>query len=268
MILIVAFAILLLGSAGPGLAKEQSQIVFAFANRAGTHLLTVRMETRGSASAHNPELLNRALCAGNRLLEVAFEEHQASGPHNTGRQTSHNFEQMEGDRYRITNGKVRDDEVCLLADSPFFSSRQLLPMQRERPYACPAEVNALLSATGKRSVKRCLVLADLDRTQFVAAEFEPMGKDLLAALALVGEGKLSLHPDKAECDGSSAWRVDDGCEFDPAHLVPLFALKRQDAEIELAFEWPAPEAGALILYRSSGDRLEEVAVASRYWAPF
>ncbi len=251
-------------------ANEQGDIAFAFANRTGTHLLTVAIEGKGSATAQKPGHPNRALCTGSRLLEVAFEEHQKRGPKDTGRQNSYNFEQSEGDRYRITNGKVQDDEVCLLTGSDFLAGRSLRPMRRwegQKPDDCAPEVNASLSAATRRTITRCSILADLGKTQFVAAEFQPRGKNLLAALALVGEGKLRLHLEKAECDGSSAWRVDDGCEFDPAYVVPLFAWNEPDGEIELGIEWAGPESGALILYRSTGEKLELAATASRYWAP-
>lgn len=90
---------------------------------------------------------------------------------------------------------------------------------------------------------------------------------MLAALALVDEKKLRLHLERAQCEDSSAWRVDDGCEFSPEHLTLLFAWKEPDGEMELGVAWAAPEGEDLILLRSSGDNLEQVAFAYRYWSP-
>lgn len=154
LIRVSAIFLFILASSAP--AKAQADIVFAFANQAGTHLLTVPMEEGGSASA-GASHLNKALCGGNRLLEVAFEQHQTRGPKDTGRQISHNFEQSEGDRYRIANGKVQDDEVCLLVDEGFFVNQQLLHLARQ-PGDCSDNASDLLSATVKRTVTRCAVL--------------------------------------------------------------------------------------------------------------
>jgi hypothetical protein len=257
------------------LLAEGQQVIFAFANQAGTHLLALNVDNQGHVIPYVPAGLTKAVCAGNRLLDVAFEQHQKSGTQNTGRQTSANFNQLEGDRFRVS-GKVRDDEVCLLLETSLAESLNLLPLKRSAGEEaidaklpdCSTKLRAKLQQKYQREITRCSLLATIADTQFAAAEFKPNGKGLLAAAVLAGNEITYSRAEPAECqDGYSGWRVDDECKFDPGSLVPLFAWKRSDGAIEIGVEWRGAEGGNLILLRGSGSELQRTANSYRYWAP-
>jgi hypothetical protein len=258
------------------LFAEDPQAIFAFANRAGTHLLALNVDNQGRLIPYEPAGRSKAVCAGNWLLDVAFEQHQKSGTQNTGRQTSANFSQLEGDRFRLVSAKVGDDEVCLLLERSLAESLNLLPLKRSvgaeavdaNLPACSIQLRAKLQQKYQREITRCSMLATIANTQFAAAEFKPNRKGLLAAAVLAGKEITYSRAEPAECqNGYSGWRVDDDCKFDPGSLVPLFAWKRSDGAIEIGVEWQGAEGGNLILFRGSGSELQKIANSYRYWAP-
>lgn len=246
-------------------------VAFSIANNSGTHLLSLPMwhgDQVFMSRGYKPEAFRTALCPGNQVLEVSFERHQEPGPNDTGRQVSANFDQMEGDRFRILKGKVGGDSVCVLTTPEFLKAHPPVLVSRfDESNPCSEDIRNWLVASEKRELSRCEQLASFGHTILAAAEFQPANKAILAALALFGRKERVVLEMPAECQEGGGWRVDDGCEFDPWSVIPLLAWRNEDSGLEFVIEWAGPEGGDVILYRWSGGKMFERTRAYRYWMP-
>jgi hypothetical protein len=86
---------------------------FAFPDAAGTRLLS-------TADISTPELLQTALCSGDRRLAVRFERRQAESVTSSHRQAPHNFDNTAGSVFRIVDAKVDPAATCFLAVDSFL----------------------------------------------------------------------------------------------------------------------------------------------------
>ena len=111
---------------------------------------------------------------------------------------------------------------------------------------------------------KCLSLATFaGNGRLLAVEYQPQGDHLLAAFVVVTGSGAYIETLPAE-RGESAWRVDDGGEFDAQDIAAIFALKARDGSIEVAIDWSGFEGDILTLYRtSSAGHLESL--AEGYW---
>lgn len=268
---IATITVLFLLCASSAPERLADPVAFSIANNSGTHLLSIPMwqdDQIFMPGGYKAEAVRRALCPGNQVLEVLFERRQEAGPNDTGRQVSANFDQMEGDRFRILKGKVDRDSVCVLTTPEFLKAHPTVPVSRfDESNSCSEGIRNWLVASEKRELNRCEQLASFGHTILAAAEFQPANKAILAALALVGKKERVVLEMPAECQEGSGWRVDDGCEFDPRNLTPLHAWRTEDGGLEFVIEWAGPEGGSVILYRWSGGKILERISAYRYWVP-
>jgi hypothetical protein len=274
-------------SSAPGASRESSreaaaptapsgqggEASFAFASSSGTALLTV-MDTDHSTTLGDNALkrLDMALC-GNQLLPVAYDAYQKAGPKDNGRHMSQNFDQREGYRFRILQGRAADDESCLIGNRNFFAGKEVLTVsvQRWPPKACASGIVSALSQLEGRGLVSCKEIGRLSTGEpVVVGEFQRRGNELLAAIGLNRSNGLVVYelPAKFEPESQTGWRVGDGGSLENSEFVPLFVLRRMPGdEVELGIAWFGEEGASLLLLRSSGKRLIKVLQGYRYMLP-
>jgi hypothetical protein len=96
-------------------------------------------------------------------------------------------------------------------------------------------------------------------------EFEPLGRDALASLALADGDRATFadYPAEYREPGASVWRVDDGGELSPEAFEIVFALQR-GAWTALGVSWAGAEGASMTVSISErGEPFREV--LNEYW---
>ena len=236
------------------------EVAFAFSDATGQRVLAV-----GSVAA--PKLLTRLVCGGT-LLGARYSNTQERGREDNGRETYHNFDNRPGPVFAVEGGTARVGSTCLLGSAGFFANRTVHEVNQASKGDCDAKTSEAISHAQKRKVKRCALLGNAALTSFVVVEFEPSGQERLLGLAVVSGNRVSQqsYSAKATADGTSCWRVDDGCNFSPeAFRIPF--ILTGDRGTELFVLWDGPEGQSAELLKVNGGVLEPEASASRYWSP-
>jgi hypothetical protein len=246
---------------GPGVPSSTlAHGAFAFSDKAGTRLLV-------PSTLSHPERIETALCGGKVRGPVVFARQQSERQGGPGRKSSENFDDLAGSVFRLTSGKLGDEDTCFLATGPLLSGATIVPVVAQGgTAACAADTEHRLASSRSRPVVHCWVIGRMPKDgQIVLAEFARRGKDALASLVLI-EADRSIFADfPAEYDGDhqSVWRVDDEGVLYPDRFEVVFALER-GAFRTLAISWGGVEGASLSLFVSDrGNRF--VPVIADYW---
>lgn len=234
---------------------------FAFANERGDELLALD-------ELPEPSRIVRAVCDGGRTLPVKWRSKQERGAQDSGRQTARNFRNTAGDLFRL-DGRVAEDEVCLIVDAGFLTTRTILALRRDESPCDTATRERLTSARG-REVSACWLKAvEGGDRRLVLVEFARQGADLLVSLGLLAPAGLAFHdyPARWNEEQISCWRVDDGCRLDPHAFSVLFAYRTAAGRHGLALAWGGPEGQNLELIETEGTAFRTLLEGYRDWAP-
>ena len=123
--------------------------------------------------------------------------------------------------------------------------------------ACSDDVRSELVARHGREVVRCAVRSRFQGGMVLAAQFEWQDTLGLAVVTLQSGGTLSAWLLPATNRDGSAWRVDDGGDFDPQDIRPYFVVQSGSA-VYLGLGWAGAEGMSVILLRAVGDTLTRV----------
>lgn len=236
---------------------------FGFGNADGSELLSLD-------SIPDPRSVSTAICAGGRKIRVQYARRQIANPESTHRQTAANFRNEAGEVFRVVEGSAVPNETCFLASDSIFA-KNAEGVRISTDAVCGQMDTEGLSRVAGRRIERCSVLGEaFGRARVIAAQFATAGTSALAAIALVGDSVILYHalPAESRDSNGSTWRVDDGGEFDPGSIRPLFAVELQRG-VGMAFMWTGAEgeSEALVLADST-IHSRNVVTGYRYWSPF
>ncbi len=235
---------------------------FAFSNADGTQFLALD-------SPEAPARLNRVSCDG-AVHELSYVAEQPAGEGDTGRQTARNFSQAKGSLFKLVTGAAPPDSLCLLGTEAAFTARKLAPVATlKKPGLCDAKAKALVGKLGGRTVTKCFATATLEGGRLFFATYARKGASVLAAVVLQeanGAASIRKFPATRPKDGSTCWRVDDGCEFLPRLYRVVFAARGGEGT-ELFARWAGAEGENAEWLQVKGEELSVAASASRYWSP-
>ena len=142
----------------------------------------------------------------------------------------------------MTSGTVPEDESCLVGPEEYFGTRRVLGFEQlkadsREPASCGKETMDRLRATKERPVRSCWAIARIEGIgRLLVTEFEPVGRERLAALVLETPGPVLLDGFPAKDDPSEVWRAGDGGVFAPDGFELLFVLHDSDSK-ELDWEF-------------------------------
>jgi len=244
--------------------------LFAFADGEGKKLITLARQTE---EAHDREKemqrYNLAIGDNGNVLNVRYAKHQSRTELDNGRQSAHNFNNLEGDIFDVVDGAAKPDASYYLVSDEQFDVRSLIPLEEmEEVQDIPTEVAQAIVEVKGRAIERGWLLAKTDEGQKVSVvQFKRQGDQMLASLVLSDGGKLTFMDYPATYDANSTWRVDDQGELNSRMFSILFAARTADG-IALGFKWTGAEGENISILKQSGHRFEETGIVSgRYQSP-
>jgi hypothetical protein len=230
---------------------------FAFANEAGTHLLVT-----SDVVAEN---LRTAFCAGAGPTTVVFERRQSGRP-DRPRQTPQYFDDLTGTVFRLAAGRLDGGETCFLATDVFLSGTTVIPVRQGEDEACAVAVRRQLESSRSRSIVNCWTIGVLDKNRrIVLVEFERRGKDALASVVLLDNGRSIFADLAAEYrgEGQELWRAGDDGVLSPVGFHVVCVLQRGTFRA-LAISWSGEEGESVSLFvADTGNEFR--AVIGDYW---
>lgn len=235
---------------------------FALVNAHGDELIAL------DSIAH-PVRLWAAVCAGGRTYEVRFARHQARQAADNGRQIAANFQNMQGEVFRVIKGTAPADQTCYLSgDSVLVAGA--VGVDSAAVSQCGPDWLRRLSAIRHRRVLNCwrLAMAKPD-IEILAAQFAPVDASALASV-VVADGRHVFFQDfPATYRGpdTDTWRADDNGAFTPDGFGILFLSRHRPPDV-VALTWAASEGeNAYLLVPDSANGLRVVTHSYRYWVP-
>ena len=239
-------------------------LAFAFPDVQGTRLLA-------TSEMEKPEMLRVALCSGSQRLVVQFERRQPDGPNSTGRQTPQNFDRTAGAVFRIVNGAIGADAICVLTDETFLSGGTLIPLKRPpRTARCSTARYPEFQADKGRPVVGCWPIAESPSGLHVAViEFARRLTNALASLVVIdGDRRIYVdYPARFTAPGDDLWRADDGGDIHADGFDVVFLMKR-GTRYFVAIDWAGAEGSALTIQSSDGgEQFKEILTDSWYRSP-
>jgi hypothetical protein len=234
---------------------------FAYADSSGRRLLAV-------SELSDPAAVLTAICQSGGRLAVRFDRHQPRGENDSGRQTSRNFDNDEGDLFRVVDGDAGRDETCLLIGPALFALASPTIPRGALDTRCDPADSTRITEVKQRLVTSCsrVWIVD-DTTRVVAAVFELRGDSALASLALIDPIQVALldFPGHHDPDAGT-WRVGDGGAFHAEHINILFVtVGPTDRAIALAWGAGEGESSVLAVAVEGATTLEEGVRGYRYW---
>lgn len=253
------------------LEADKLQNTFGFADTEGQHILVTRED---DSEIENMISLNTALGNNGQTLAVTFERWQPGGENSTGRESAHNFANLQGYVYKVDGGSAAPDETYYLANSAEFKMQALLtvhPAQSDR-----AKLNAdeaarkRIAAAKQREVKAAWKLADLPPGRgLYLVQFVRQDNNMLFSLIVEDGGQLMFmdYPAVIQGDEYSVWRVDDGGEVMPEMFSLLFAAETENGLL-LGLNWWGAEGVNSFFLSQDGDSFKELDIHyGRYTSP-
>ncbi|TVY02218.1 hypothetical protein [Cohnella terricola] len=243
--------------------------LFAFADGEGKKLITLaRQPEEAHAAEKEMQLYNLAIGDNGNVLNIRYAKHQSRTELDNGRQSAHNFSNLEGDIYDVVDGVAKPDASYYLVSDEQFDVRSLIPLEEMEVQDIPADVAQAIVKVKGRAIERGWLLAKTDEGQQVSVvQFKRWGDQMLASLVLSDGDELTFMDYPAQYDANSTWRVDDQSELNSRMFSILFAARTSDG-IALGFKWTGAEGENISILKQSGNRFEESGIVSgRYQSP-
>jgi hypothetical protein len=237
---------------------------FAFPDNAGNRLLAV-------AELSRPDQFKTALCDGSGRVTIRFEHQQKAREGGTRRQTPGNFDALAGSVYRIVGSRVDSSETCFLACDSFLAAANQIPVERSNASEqCDPVIRGRVVSARARDVVNCWIIGRLPaKGQIVLVEFARLGKDALAAVALLAQGRVAIadYPGTYRGPGEDVWRVEDGGVLSPDDFRVVLLLQRGDI-YSIGIRWSGAEGANLAMFVcTAGNRFTKVLRDYWYRAP-
>ncbi|WP_152396846.1 hypothetical protein [Paenibacillus guangzhouensis] len=241
---------------------SEAKLTFAYADSTGTRLL-------GFDQAH-PKQYTQAIAAPGRSHPIQYGKHQKLSEKSNGRNNMYNFDNDEGEIYKVLKGKVSQDEAVVLATKDAFQGHTFLAYRSVKIKGLDKKTVQAIEKTKKRKVLKHWQIGEVpSEVQVGIIQFENVkGKKPLASFVLVTKNGVVFQDFEGNDDPDqySVWRVDDGGEMDPS-LFRIMFLTRSASGYAVGYEWYGSESNGLYVLQQKGKNLLEVEHSSRYIAP-
>ena len=167
------------------LNPESLSGLFGFADEQGTRLMALtdgmEPETAGAGELESYRLAIGE--GGGQTLRIRYEKHQTRTEQDNGRQSSYNFDNMEGDIYTIEEGKATPNESYFLVTEEQFDVQALIPLKPSADRELPDEAAKKIAEAKGRAIEQGWLLAHAqDGQRIYAVQYQRQGDDMLASL--------------------------------------------------------------------------------------
>jgi hypothetical protein len=237
-------------------------MAFAFSDATGKRVLVAK-EPNALA---DPRALQTAICADGRIAGVSYLWLQLGDPEDTGRQTAHNFDHLEGHLYSVTSsGGVAANATCLLTTADFGRGARAVALAAGRDSPCPRDLVEPLERTAKARAGFCFGLGPAAEERGVAVAFVKDVPNPTAFILYRGPSGVFVKEIRAagKYEATSCWRADDECKLTPDayRLVVVHA----GGTTRLIVLGAAPEGENAELAELRDGKIVGVLQAYRYW---
>jgi len=239
---------------------SDSKLTFAYADSTGTRLL-------GFDQAH-PKQYTQAITAPGSSNLIQYVKHQKLSEKSNGRNNMYNFDNDEGEIYKVAKGKVPQDEAVVLATKDAFKGHTFLAYRPVPIKGFDKKTVQAIEKAKNRKVRKHWKIGEVpSEVQVGVIEFERLkGKKPLASFVLVTKNGVLFDDYEGNEGDNSVWRVDDGGEMDPSLFRVIF-LTRSASGYSVGFEWYGYESNGLYVLQQNGKSLRHVEHSSRYISP-
>jgi len=249
-------------SAGKGLGGH-----YGFADKSGGRMILVA----SGGTIKSPERLVRALGEGGRSIPLTYGGRQKKSAGDTGRQTAHNFDNLEGEVYRVREGRAVPGKTYCLVEAGSSVLKRLMAPRKLASLRMSGQLKGKIERAKKRKVIRSAVLSELmdgkgRLHRLCAVQFATVKGQALASLVLASGDALAFKDFAARWNALSTWRVDDQGVFDTGAWECVYA-SGTGGDLRLAVTWAGPEGENVIELEASRGVLRETGRRYRYWAP-
>ena len=210
--------------------------------------------------------------SGGTLTRVDFEGIQPPGPNDNVMDISSNFKQRPGAVYRLSTGKIPENDSVTFMTENFVSQRNFYTLTKVGTISTDTPLRQRIEAERKLVSKFFWHLYDLgDNAGIYLIQFEPLGDQVLLSLVLRDKADnlwYAYFPATYLPDFNLySWRVDDGGEIHPENFIVGWAADFSAAP-ELALYWRGAEGELLYWLRGNNGALEKGFEGYRYWGAY
>jgi hypothetical protein len=214
------------------------------------------------------------------ITGIRYEGIQPPGSKDNAMDISSNFEQRYGAVYRLSSGKIKENDSITFMTETFVAQHQFYTLTSINKASEDKQIRGAVELDKGLKLKAFWHLYDVEGGSKVwLAQFEPNAGAALASLIFEHKGKrwYADFPAQhfAELDLYS-WRVDDGGEILPESFIVGWIADREEVP-ELALYWRGAEGELLYWLKGKNSKavpdgqdgqLEKGNEAFRYWAAY
>lgn len=190
-----------------------------------------------------------------------------------GRQTQNLFGQIEGYLYNVEQPIIakEENEYIVVGSEKFSKSRKLVPTTVKYENITSPTIQHLISSTYRNTISHSKLIASTEtKDSIFLIQLKPV-KDSLTVLLIVLEATSKntfVKEFKAEYNGMSTWRVDDGGIFPMEDFKIMNVFKNKD-KLEVVTSFPGAEGGSFdYLIPDANKKLIPLRNTYAYWAPW
>jgi hypothetical protein len=237
-----------------------TNFAFAYSDLTGTRLL--------ADNSDRPKRFIQAIYAPGLLTAITYVKHQKGSEKSNGRQTAWNFDNDEGELFKLAKGKLTENETVILMTKDAFQGHTFLKYKALTKGEFNKTTVRSIERIKKRKIKKQGLIGEVSKEiQIGLVEFQRgKGQLPLASIVLSTPKGLVFHDMVGHDDPYSTWRVEDGGEIKPEWFNVLFVTKSKSG-YSLAIEnWGSEGLNTFILQQK--DRtFRLVAHGGRYTYP-
>jgi hypothetical protein len=240
--------------------------VFGFADESGTRLLSYRVGT-------DPAMFTLAIGPYGEKVKIKFAGWQKRNEEeDNGRDTYHNFDNLDGYVYRSIGGKLKLNTYYLTNET--IIKDLLIPLSPTKDTVSweypkiDAKTVKHIESIKNRKVKWTKQLAvTKDGAQIGQVLFQRVGDEMLYSIVYIENEKILFMDYPATYDEISTWRVDDNGE--PGTESVLFLARTREGALFLVTEdYGAEGINTNLLYEKDGSFIKHEEVSYyRYTSP-
>lgn len=205
------------------------------------------------------------------LTGITFDGIQPPGPNDNRMDISSNFEQSYGAVYRLSSGKIPENDSVTFMTARFAELRTFRGLTKVVAVSESASLIEAVQTEKGLNIRSLWHLYDIEGGSAIyLAKFEPKNNQGLLSLILVHNGsrwygdfpahyvpELNLY----------SWRVDDGGEILPENFIVGWMAEFGN-QPELALYWRGAEGELLYWLRGENGQLIKANEAFRYWGAY
>jgi len=239
---------------------SEKNFAFAYSDLSGTRLL--------SSNSDRPKRFIQVIYAPGLQTAITYVKHQKRSEKDNGRQTAWNFDNDDGELYKLAKGKLTENETVILTTKDAFQGHTFLKYKALTKGEFTKTTVRSIESIKKRKIKKQGLIGEVSKEIKIGLVEFQRGKDQLplASIVLSTPKGLVFHDMVGRDDPYSTWRVEDGGKIKPEWFNVLFVTKSKSG-YSLAIENWGSEGTSTFILQQKDRNFRWVAHGARYTYP-